>query len=200
MNGTKYRHCKTMEQYEYHSYNEYIRIQKRGYKKKRKRTWAQEGNIGFLSELLTGATNGLCHGVRTGAEVLWFRKYLKAFVIGTEIGAEKKGLIVQWDFNKIRPSWVGRFDFVYSNSFDHSYNPAATMQVWVEQLRPGGSLVIEHSRKHEQITNLDPFGAKPDEIVKLMECAGLTDIKVHPMPCLLSNDRYIVGIVGVKRG
>ena len=187
-----------MKQHKYRSYRQYVTTQKKGYKKKRDRVWAREDNIKLLSQLLKGAESGICHGVRTGAEVEWFRKYLGADVIGTELGDSKEGLIVQWDFNRPNPEWIGKFDFVYSNSFDHAYDAAATLCTWIQQLKPGGKLVIEHSKKHENITKLDPFGATPDEVVGLMESVGLMDVTVHDMPCLLSHDRYVVGIIGVK--
>ena len=184
-----------MKQHKYRSYKQYVTTQKKGYKKKRDRVWAREGNIKLLSQLLKGAESGICHGVRTGAEVEWFRKYLGADVIGTEIGASKEGLIVKWDFNKPNPEWIGQFDFVYSNSFDHAYDAASTLCIWLQQLSAGGRLVIEHSRSHEEITKLDPFGAKPFEIVDMMSRAGLTDVRILDMPCW-HGDKYTVAIVG----
>ena len=187
-----------MKQHKYRSYRQYVTTQKKGYKKKRDRVWAREDNIKLLSQLLKGAESGICHGVRTGAEVEWFRKYLGADVIGTEIGDSKEGLIVQWDFNRPNPEWIGKFDFVYSNSFDHSYDAEATLCTWIQQLKPGGKLVIEHSKKHENITKLDPFGATLIEMEELMARVGLKDVHMVGLPCWLSHDRYVVGIIGVK--
>lgn len=186
-----------LKQYRYKSYSQYIATQKKGYKKKRKRIWAREANIEFLSELLSGAKKGICHGVRTGAEVEWFRKYLGADVevIGTDIGGAKEGLVVHWDFNKPNPEWIGRFDFVYSNSFDHAYDALGTMRVWANQLRRGGTLVIEHSKKHEEATKLDPFGATPNEVCELMEQGGLSDVFIIEMPCW-HGDKYTMAVMG----
>ena len=27
-------------------------------------------------------------------------------------------------FPEVKPEWIGKADFIYSNSFDHSYDPA----------------------------------------------------------------------------
>ncbi|MBK6621188.1 MAG: hypothetical protein IPG32_10020 [Saprospirales bacterium] len=46
-------------------------------------------------------------------------------VIGTEISdsASKFSHTIEWDFHEVKPEWIGRADFIYSNSFDHSYDP-----------------------------------------------------------------------------
>ena len=116
---------------------------------------------------------GMCHGVRCGAEVKWFFDYMKCPVYGTEIGKSDHNYIYKWDFNYSLPVWLGKFDFIYSNSFDHAYDPAATLEVWAEQLRPGGLLILEWSKKHEHTgavskknNAMDPVSITFDELIK----------------------------------
>ena len=61
-------------------------------------------------------------------------------VIGTEISdtAGQFANTVQWDFHDVNGEWVSRFDFVYSNSLDHAWNPKFALQTWLNQLNPKG--------------------------------------------------------------
>ncbi|NMG39155.1 hypothetical protein GRZ55_07870 [Chelativorans sp. ZYF759] len=149
-------------------YGRYKTIQEAGNKRKIGKVWADEVTIELICDRLrkSSATvrSGLCHGSRNGAEVRWFEKHLAADVVGTDISetASDHGL-VQWDFHERREEWVGRFDFVYTNSHDHAYDPKKAFQTWVEQLAPGGRLIIEHSMAHSPsgVNELDPFGVDP---------------------------------------
>jgi hypothetical protein len=118
--------------------------------------WVKKQNIQFLSEFLKKTrgdiAKGICHGTRTGEEQKYFRVFLKADVIGTEI-CEKATSVpntVIWDFNKEKPDWIGKFDFVYSNSFDHSYKPSETLKIWMGQLKPTGVIILEYTTKHNK--------------------------------------------------
>lgn len=120
---------------------------------------------------------GLCHGVRNGDEVDVFKSMLGGEWMGTEITPElcdgKK--IVQWDFTKANREWVGRFDTIYSNSFDHCLDPIRTLKIWMKQLSPLGLLYLEHhrymmhtSRRHKA----DCLGAKFREYRRFVVDAG----------------------------
>ena len=107
---------------------------------------------------------GICHGTRRGLEQQWFRKALGCEVIGTEISdtAYQFPQTTQWDFHEAKPEWINSVDFIYSNSFDHSYDPEKCLNVWMSCVRPGGLCILEHSSLHSQegATNVDPFGAE----------------------------------------
>ncbi len=137
-------------------------------KRKIKTTWVTAKDIEFISQFIKGS--GICHGARNGFEVREFNKYVKT--IGTDISdtALRYGLI-QWDFHKQNPEWIGKFDFVYTNSFDHSYNPELVFRVFMEQLKKGGKCIIHTSDKMETILHGYPgdcFGATKQELIKML--------------------------------
>lgn len=150
-------------------YQRYREIQIAGNKRKLTKVWAEREVIaaiaGYMQQRLPGLSRGLCHGSRNGAEVGWFREVTGADVIGTDISdtATQFPHLVQWDFHERREDWVGAFDFVYTNSHDHAYDPGKALAAWVEQLRPGGMLIVEHSMGHSLrgASELDPFAVDP---------------------------------------
>jgi hypothetical protein len=142
-------------------------VQQEGNRKKLDYVWVIEENIEFVSSyiksLLPHPRFGICHGTRRGKEQEWFRKYLGCEVIGTEISDTATNFphTIQWDFHRVKPEWIGAVDFIYSNSFDHSYDPETCLNGWMSCLKKGGICILEHSSFHEtQAANeLDPFGA-----------------------------------------
>jgi hypothetical protein len=149
-------------------YEGYRQIQEAGNKRKIDNVWAIEENIVFLSDYIKSIIDspqfGICHGTRRGMEQVWFRKYLGCEVIGTEISdtAETFPHTIQWDFHEVKSEWVDSVDFIYSNSFDHSYDPEKCLNAWMSCLIPGGVCIIEHSSGHAPrgASELDPFGAE----------------------------------------
>jgi len=49
---------------------------------------------------------------------------------------------VPWDFHAVRPEWRGAVDFVYSNALDHSFNATLAISSWLEELAPGGAVLV----------------------------------------------------------
>ena len=146
-------------------YLKYKKIQIDGNKKKIDKIWVQEENIMFLSDYIQKNVSnlkfGLCHGTRRGREQEWFQKFLDIDVLGTEISdnALEFPNTIQWDFHEVKPEWIGKVDFIYSNSFDHSYDPKKCLDNWMSCISKGGVCIIEHTSLHEKATELDPFGA-----------------------------------------
>lgn len=150
-------------------YKRYRQIQEEGNKRKIDSVWVLEENIEFLANYINSRISpvhfGLCHGTRRGKEQEWFKKYLKsdARIIGTEISetAAEFPDTIQWDFHEIKDEWIGVVDFIYSNSFDHSYDPEKCLNAWISCLRPGGVCILEHTDAHgpKGANDLDPFGA-----------------------------------------
>lgn len=148
-------------------YDEYRRIQMDGNRKKIDRVWVREENIEFLSDYIRGLglspALGICHGTRRGKEQEWFRSHLGGEVIGTEISdtANEYPNTIQWDFHDAKPEWIDAVDFIYSNSFDHSYAPEKCMNTWMSCVKRGGVCILEHSTLHgpSGANELDPFGA-----------------------------------------
>ena len=160
--------------HEYPDYETYKEVQTVGNKAKIGLQHVQEGHIKALSAYLNDAYGdvdfGLCHGTRRGLEQTWFRDHLngKPEVIGTEISdtATEFPHTVQWDFHDENPEWEGKADFVYSNSWDHSFDPRRAFRTWAGMLKPGGMLILDHCKGHEPkgANALDPFGATYDAL------------------------------------
>lgn len=156
-------------------YDKYRQIQTAGNKRKLNAQWVDEASIEWLSglmrSLIPAPTFGLCHGTRRGAEQAWFAKHLTCEVLGTEISdtANQFPNTIQWDFHKVKPEWIDTADFVYSNSWDHSYDPIRLFPTWMSCVKPGGICVLEHSPQHVRVTELDPFGITLEEMVDLLD-------------------------------
>lgn len=163
--------------YQIHTYNsmqEYVEVQTAGNKKKINNIWARESCIkmlaGYLKKNIPNLAFGICHGTRRGLEQKWFKKYLGIRVIGTEI-SDTAALFedtIQWDFHKVKDEWVGAVDFIYSNSFDHTYNPEFCLDQWMKCLKRDGVCILEWTWAHNTGSELDPFGANLDEYKRLI--------------------------------
>jgi hypothetical protein len=157
-----YRYTKPDGSFDYERYKQ---VQTAGNKEKIGIVWAKEENIAFLSDYISRHLGkvefGLCHGTRRGQEQAWFKQYLKCDVLGTEISdtAEQFPDTIQWDFHEVKPEWIGACDFIYSNSFDHSYDPEKCLNAWMSCVKKGGLCILEQSDVDEFATELDPFGA-----------------------------------------
>ncbi|WP_165357506.1 class I SAM-dependent methyltransferase [Sphingosinicella sp. CPCC 101087] len=158
-------------QHEYGSggYNEYKRIQIRHNKRKLDAVWADEETLECIARYLEDSpinlSQGLCHGARNGWEVTWFKKRLGCQMIGTDISDTANGLedMVQHDFHDVKPDWIGKFSFIYTNSLDQAFAPDRALSAWADQLSPGGAIFIEHTMYHSasHASEMDPFGAHP---------------------------------------
>ena len=158
--------------HEYESYEQYKAIQTSANRRKIERVWADEGTLTLLcSELrqeFAGRSGlvGICHGTRNGFEQGFFASQAGFDeVFGTEISdtAERFPRTRQWDFHDVNSEWVRKFDFVYSNSLDHAWNPKLALETWLNQLKPDGILALEHTVGHapENTSEVDPFGVRP---------------------------------------
>ena len=190
-------------------YEGYRKVQNEGNQRKIDLIWADKDTIDFLADYLSrklpSVTRGLCHGTRRGEEQRWFSEKLGVEVIGTDIGDSATSFpnTVQWDFHETLPDWVRAFDFVYTNSHDHAYDPKKAFDAWVDQLKPGGVLLIEHSVDHSEIytSKLDPFGASlkvmPYLILKWGE--GRYAVSEILEPPFLKRDRLKSWVLVVRR-
>lgn len=164
-------------QHLYDDYETYRMVQEEGNKAKLAAQFVKKSHIFHLAEWIKDQgckpTFGLCHGVRRGKEQAWFRKRLEgANIIGTDISetATQFENTVQWDFHDDNPDWEARADFVYSNSWDHAYDPGKAFAAWARCLKPGGWLLIDHTRGHMPKSSnvLDPFGATRDAVIRIL--------------------------------
>ena len=100
-----------------------------------------------------------------GFEQEYFNKNLNAEVIGTDISDTASNFenTVEWDFHDKRDDWVDKFDFIYTNSLDQSWNPKLALTTWLDQVHNNGIVFIEHTERHGPVgtSSMDPFGVKP---------------------------------------
>jgi len=162
-----------MPVYKYKNYEEYKNVQIEGNKRKLNFCWAVKDDIGLLSKYIQREVPdlkfGICHGTRQGMEQMWFREFLGVDVIGTEISptANKFSHTIQWDFHNVKPEWIDAVDFIYSNSFDHSYKPKECVDAWMSCVKKAGVCIIEWSKGHIPVTKLDPYGGNLDQFRNL---------------------------------
>ncbi len=183
-----------MKQYKYKHYDDYVIAQKEANRKKSKNVWAVEENIKAVSRYIRSAEMGLCHGTRGGHEQKWFRNFLPGCdVVGTEIGDASAPNTIQHDFNKPHPSWNRSADFIYSNSFDHAFNPAETFRVWCNQVRSGGLIILEYDKRNEHtgevsksVNKTDPNSITIEELIVLIPTwySGAKVIDIIDMPVI----------------
>lgn len=170
------------------SYDAYVETQNQGNKRKLSLVAAREANIAYLAGYCTRRVGRnlsvLCHGTRNGAEIRWFQAHLPADskVLGTDIAesANRFPDTVQWDFHELKDEWIGAWDVVYSNSWDHAYDPQRAFRNWIACLSPRGIMILEHSSFHTpaHVTDLDPFGATFVALRDMLDRAAAPDYRV----------------------
>jgi SAM-dependent methyltransferase len=164
-----------MEMRKFSSYAEYVETQTRVNLRKLSSVWVTPADVEAIAaairKYVPGARAGICHGVRNGWEVHALRDRLGIDVVGTEISgtAARFEYVIQWDFHEPRTTWRERFDFVYSNSLDHSYDPEKCLNSWSLSLRPGGLFILHWGHGHTGAqTPADCFSATKAEYLELM--------------------------------
>lgn len=183
-----------MQSHSFKSHDDYIETQIRLTRKKIDIGYA---NHCFTSEKVTNAIHkyhkaevkyGMCHGVRKGSELDMFDEKFSGEWIGTEITPEicDGERILHRDFNKVDNNWIGNFDVIHSNSFDHSNNPWITIKAWLACLSETGRLYVEWTRWHDKlgkggINRADCFAASSEEYRDIFEKAGkVEDVLLIP--------------------
>lgn len=168
-----------MKVWEYKNYDEYVDAQIMGNLLKYKSHSYVDNDIigGIVNYMISNKLKpifGLCHGSRRGLEqeyfVNWFKSQnIDVSVLGTEISptATEFKDTIQWDFNEAKDEWVNSVDFIYSNSFDHSFNPSKTIDVWMGCLRDGGMCFVEWSDDCLKNRPMDPVAGTLEEWVSL---------------------------------
>ncbi|MCK9570127.1 hypothetical protein M0R72_14380 [Candidatus Pacearchaeota archaeon] len=137
-----------MKLHEFNSYDEYKAKQIHGSRRRpNRRPSANSIEFGRIVSYLKGrgipTKRGICHGARCGTEIKLFKEMIPELeeIIGTDL-SPRVPTVIEWDFQDTKPEWKGVFDFVYSNSFDHSSKPLECLQTWMSQLKPTGLLFL----------------------------------------------------------
>ena len=154
----------------YRDYKEYKDTQIYFNKKKINKVWADEKTLNKILLFLDKNINsnkikGICHGSRNGFEQNFFNANSNKFdVIGTDISETAKDFKNSYihDFHDEKKEWINNFDFVYSNSLDQSFDPKKALNIWLDQTKENGYVIIEHSDQHGVISSgfMDPFGVE----------------------------------------
>jgi hypothetical protein len=97
-------------------------------------------------------------------------------IIGTDISptAEKVANCIVWDMHEVKREWVGAVNFIYSNSWDHAYDPNLLFTRWSESLAPDGRLYVSYTDLHSEKgvsenTKIDVVGCSLDELIRIVQ-------------------------------
>ena len=185
-----------MEIYKHKNYEEYKKAQIWKNTGKLKLVWIKgkelRAIVNHINKYIPKAKFGICHGVRNAWEVKQFRKHLNIDVIGTEIShtANQFDNTIQWDFHDIKDEWVDNVDFIYSNSFDHSYDPEMCLDQWMKCIKKDGICYIHWHSEIYKIDVADCFAATKKEIRRIFN----KNYKIIDEFAPLSVDRTIFAI------
>jgi len=139
------------------TYEDYVKIQTKTNKRKLQFVWVSDKELKAISKYIQthipGASFGICHGVRNGYEVQKLRMLLGCEIIGTEISdtAIRMPYVIQWDFHEVKDEWINGVDFIYSNSWDHSYDPDRMLANWMRCVRQNGRSFLEWTAERSVI-------------------------------------------------
>ena len=163
-----------MKLWKYKDYDEYVKVQTEGNVQKLKNVWADQKVFDIIATYKPDAKDIICHGTRNGAELDMFKKAIPSlyYIVGTEISHTAKQFpnTIQHDFHEQIQSYVNKFDIVYSNSLDHSYNPYKALKTWTDQVNQSGMLCIELATGAEnKRRELDPLEISPKELTEIIE-------------------------------
>ena len=147
--------------FEYSSYEDYLKSQI-------ETTNAKYGKIVYIQKNIV---NGIYEYFKL------FKDSFKCYVMGSELCSKAvfEPMTTIWDFNKVNSDWIGKFDLVYTNSFDHTITPKETLEVWKNQLAENGKLLIQWSDSinGQGVIASDPLNATAKEIISWASDIGL---------------------------
>lgn len=163
----------------YGSYKAYRDAQVEANRQKFSNVFADERELAVVAEHFASVVGqpklGICHGVRNGYEVRRLRERLGPGVIGTDISETAASVpnCIVWDMHEVKPEWLGEVDFIYSNSWDHSYDPPMMFARWASCLSARGILYATWTVNHSdsgvtEETAVDAFGCSLDELIGVL--------------------------------
>ena len=185
--------------YQYDDYDEYVFEQTKANKRKLHWPFAGKDQVQWIKTVKLHANKIICHGTRRGGEQQEFKlHYPNAYVIGTEISdtASQFEMTVQHDFAVQKKEWIKNFDILYSNAFDHSYNPDECIETWKNQLAWGGRMFLDWYG----LANLDGMQGPRDPVSASLE-NFVQFLNKHNIEVLQQNNNFRHGhILMCKNG
>ncbi len=106
------------------------------------------GENDFMAQFAIHNTNpikfALCHGTRRGDEQVSLGDRFNIDTLGTEISdnAIKFPRTIQWDFHDVKEEWVDNTSIIYSNSFDHAFDPIYALGNWMRCIHKTGFIIL----------------------------------------------------------
>jgi len=165
-----------MDYIKHASYEEYKAKQTEVNKIKLQNIWVVPSNMKDIKNHCDkqgiSVENIICHGTRNGAEIQFFNEvYPDAGIMGTEISdtATQFPNTIQWDFHDENLDWVGEFDIVYTNSWDHAYDFEKALGNWMKTLTENGRLFLDwNDDTSKAFSEADCCGCSKEELIELL--------------------------------
>ena len=165
-----------MKLYKHNNHDEYVKAQIKKNEKKIGHIWVKDKELTLIANKVKKnnprAKFGICHGVRNAWEVKKLRQLLKIEIIGTDIAPTATNFenTIQWDFHEVKDEWKNSVDFIYSNSFDHSYNPGMCLNRWMQCIKKGVGICFIHwmSTNSNKIDAADCFAGTIKDYKKII--------------------------------
>jgi SAM-dependent methyltransferase len=125
----------------------------------------------------------LCLAARQGTEVKAFHD-LGCFAVGLDLNpGPDNPLVLPGDFHNV-PFPTASVDVIFTNSFDHSFDPTKLIGEIIRLLKPGGVLVLEAIQGEANASTPDYYASfwwtKIDDLLALLEKAGFSPIHRAP--------------------
>jgi SAM-dependent methyltransferase len=140
---------------------------------------ALKARLQNLAELKPNAAV-LCLGARQGTEVKAFLD-LDCSAIGIDLnpGADNK-LVLQGDFHDLQfPE--NSMDVIFTNSFDHTFDPEKMLREIMRVLKPGGLFIAEAMTGEAEGTSPDHYASfwwkSVDDLAALIAAKGFTIVR-----------------------
>ncbi|MDB6017502.1 MAG: methyltransferase [Pedosphaera sp.] len=180
--------ARQLQQREYSSYDQYVRHQASKFAHldlaEYDRTYREQ-----LRERLRGqpgirpAAAVLCLGARQGTEVKAFLD-LGCFAVGIDLnpGRDNK-YVLPGDFHDVQFP-AATMDIIFTNSFDHTFDPKKLIGEITRLLKPGGVLIIEAIQGEADNIAPDHYASfwwqKIDDLVALLAQHNFKPLRRHP--------------------
>ncbi len=185
-----------MKLWKYKDYEEYKKLQIDANIKKLHAVWCSESTVKKIRIMYPDVDSVLCHGARNGRELEFFLdQYPDSRVIGTDISptANEIANMFEWDFHEVKEEWLGKWNMIYSNSFDHSYDPEKCLRTWTDQLTEDGILCVELMVGSDNTSSgMDPLQISKSEFLNIVEGLGFEEVITFNVKAGHGNSRVVV--------